>query len=94
MPKKTERGVAMTTPCIHHNKKQAPTQEELVLDYLRKHGSITQLDAYEKLGIICTRLSARIFVLRKAGYDIETLYETNQYGTRYGRYVLHEEEIA
>lgn len=95
MPKKTERGVIMTTPCPHNSKKSKPTQEELILRYLREHGSMTQLDAYEHLyGTVCTRLSGRILDLRRAGYDIETVYETNQYGTRYGRYILHEEAMS
>lgn len=41
------------------------TQNESVLDYMKRNGSITSMEAFDKLGI--TRLSARIFDLRKAG---------------------------
>lgn len=49
------------------------TQEMQVLDYIRKHGSITQLQATLELGI--TRLSARIWTLRhKLGFEIRDEY--------------------
>ena len=91
MPKKTERGAVATS---HNNatRNNTLTQEEIVLGYLEKHGSITSQDAWRMYSI--TRLSGRIFNLRKAGYNIETVYETSQYGSRYGRYVLHEEDVA
>lgn len=64
----------------------------LILDYLRKHGSITSMEAFN-MG--ATRLSAIIFTLRRKGFDIETVYMdgTNRYGraTRYGRYFLRGE---
>lgn len=44
------------------------TQNEMVLDYLRRHGSITPLEALEKLG--CMRLGARIYDLRNMGHRI------------------------
>lgn len=45
------------------------SQNEQVLDYLMAYGSITTLEAYERLGI--TRLSGRIYDLRKEGHDIK-----------------------
>lgn len=50
------------------NQNQNLSQSKLVLEYIREHGSITTLDAFIDLGI--TRLSARIFELRKKGYVI------------------------
>ena len=41
-----------------------------ILEYMKEHGSITQQDAYLKLG--CTRLAARIKDLRGEGYQIMT----------------------
>ena len=45
------------------------TQKEQVLNHIRTHGGITDMDAYQ-LGIC--RLSARIHELRNDGYSIET----------------------
>lgn len=45
------------------------TQCTRILDYLEKHGRITQRDAY-KMGIY--RLSGRIFDLKKADHPIIT----------------------
>lgn len=47
---------------------QNPSQCKLVLDYIRDFGSITTFDAFIDLGI--TRLSGRIYNLRKMGYNI------------------------
>lgn len=46
-----------------------PTQVERLLDYLEENGSITSLEAYNELGI--TQLGARIFELKKLGYQFE-----------------------
>lgn len=66
------------------------TQEMKILEYIEKHGSITQLEATMELGI--TRLAARIADLRDAGHDIISEYEVglNRFGekTRYKRYRL------
>ena len=40
----------------------------MILDYIKEHGSITQLEAYT--AIRCTRLPARVSDLRKAGHNI------------------------
>lgn len=57
-------------------------QTEKVLDYLKKHGTITTYESYIKLKI--TRLPARINELRNQGYDIPGEMETavNQDGER------------
>lgn len=44
------------------------TQKELVLDYMRRHGSITTKECFDNLGI--TRLSAAIHLLKKDGFQI------------------------
>ena len=88
MPKNEERG-AEATPQINSNKRKKPTQEDMVLDYIKKHGSITSWEAFMKLNI--TRLSGRIYDLREQGYDIDMNYETSVNGTRWGVYTLKEE---
>lgn len=68
------------------------SQNEQVAWYLKVHGSITSLEAYNAFGIL--RLSARIHDLRAAGMLIYSMDETapNRYGikTRYTRYYLHD----
>lgn len=68
------------------------TQTERILNHLRRCGSITPLDALREFG--CMRLGARIYDLKKAGYDIESRIEShkNSYGERvsYARYTLKE----
>lgn len=65
-----------------------------VLEHMREHGGITQLEATELYG--ATRLSAIVFNLRKRGHDIETVTMgmTDRYGhaVNYAKYVLHERE--
>ncbi len=66
------------------------TQAERVLDYIKTFGSITTLEAFKDLGV--TRLSARIFELRKQEIEIEThrLSSKNRYGEicNYAKYTL------
>ena len=50
------------------------TQNEQVLDYMRKYGSITALDAMRDLG--CMRLASRISDLKKDGHRIITFSRT------------------
>jgi len=45
-------------------------QCQRVLDYIKREGSITTMDAFLDLGI--ARLSGRIYDLRTAGLDIRT----------------------
>lgn len=66
------------------------TQEEMVLDYLKKHKEgITQRDAIE---FGCYRLGARVFDLRAKGHDIEsdmmTVTKANGEKTKVARYYL------
>lgn len=64
------------------------SQWELVLAYIKAHGSITSLQAVTDLGII--DLQGRIRDLRKKGFRIIATEETgkNRYGEkcRYNRY--------
>lgn len=59
------------------------TQNEMVLDYLEKNKTITPQEAMNEFGIM--RLGARIYELRKDGYDIGTQTTTSK--NRYGRLV-------
>ena len=68
------------------------THEKMILDYMRKHGSITAMDAIRDFG--CMRLASLVSDLRWDGYNIETVMESgkNRQGetVRYARYYLHE----
>lgn len=46
-------------------------QKHRVLEYIQKHGSISQQEAIREFS--CYRLSAKIFELRREGYPITTL---------------------
>ena len=61
-----------------NNKK--PKQTERVLEYIRKHGSITHYEAEQKLGV--SRLASRISELKKEGYIITGKMESvkNRHG--------------
>lgn len=60
--------------------KKQTTQNDRVLAYIRLHGGITSLEAYDKLG--CTRLSARIKDLKEMGVAIGKVMvdRPNRYG--------------
>lgn len=64
------------------------TQRTRILNHLKRYGSITQKEAYERYGI--ERLASRIHDLKGGGYPIRTGRETalNRYGesTSYARY--------
>lgn len=47
------------------------TQNEMVLDYIKRNGSITPMEAFESLSI--TRLAAVVWNLKRAGHDIQTV---------------------
>lgn len=55
-------------------------QQTRIYEYMQEHGGITTLDAMYDLGV--TRLSGRIFDLRKSGVDIdsERITVKNRYG--------------
>ena len=61
-------------------KKYDFTQTDLIEQHLKENGSITTWEAYEIFGI--TRLSDKIYQLRKMGYNISSNNTTakNRYG--------------
>lgn len=71
------------------------TQEQAVLKYIKDFGSITSMQAFADLGV--TRLSAKIFDLKKKGYmfDDTTVVGVNRYGNpmHYKKYKLMELDI-
>lgn len=73
------------------------TQNEKVLKYMREHGSISSMEAFGTLHI--TRLSARIFDLRKSGYNIGSVYKrvtdtSGNFMYGYDRYFLKDNSHA
>lgn len=67
-------------------------QKHRVLNYMRSHGSITQIEATTELG--CTRLPSRIWDLKRDGFHIKKTMVTakNRYGetTTYASYSVEE----
>ena len=65
-----------------------------VLEHMREHDGITQLEATELFG--ATRLSAIVFNLRKKGHVIETVTMggVDRYGhaMNYAKYVLKDDD--
>lgn len=65
-----------------------------ILYHLKQKGEITQNEASNLYG--CTRLAARIYEFRRAGYIIDTILEehVNRYGKKgkHARYVLAKEQ--
>lgn len=70
------------------------SHNQMILEHLRKRGSISSAEAYRKYG--CTRLAARIADLKKKNIAIDSEYVTGfrADGTevRYKRYYLVDEE--
>ncbi|MES2661717.1 MAG: helix-turn-helix domain-containing protein [Pseudomonadota bacterium] len=68
----------------------AHNQRLKLLDWFFEHGSISSYTAQEKLDVY--HPPARIFELRKAGYQIATIWDnwTSEYGIKHriARYVL------
>lgn len=66
------------------------SQNNQVIQYMRDHGSITSMEAFNDLSI--TRLSARILDIKRSGHVVKTVMEenVNKFGqkTRYARYSL------
>ncbi len=60
--------------------KHIPTQNDRIIDYIKRFGSITQLEALQDLGVM--RLASRISDLRSLGYPIisETEVVKNRFG--------------
>lgn len=58
-----------------------------VLEYLKKHEGITSKEAFEHFG--ATRLSAIIFCLRQAGYNIVNIPQSGK--NRFGESVHYDQ---
>lgn len=58
------------------------TQNQRIIDHMHEHGTITQLEALQELGIM--RLASRISDLRRKGYHIESemVSVENRYGEK------------
>lgn len=63
-----------------------PTQCLTILNHLRRHGSITQVEAMAVHKI--PRLAARIGELRNGGWYIRSVLKADDKGARYVRYEL------
>lgn len=57
-----------------------PTQNERILDYIERFGSITHLEALRDLGV--QRLASRISDLKRLGYPIVSEWE--EFHNRFG----------
>lgn len=59
-----------------------PTQNQRIIDYIGRFGSITQLQALQDLGVM--RLASRISDLRRMGYPIVSAQEAvkNRFGEK------------
>ncbi len=70
-----------------------PTQNERIVDYMRRFGSITQFEALRDLGVM--RLASRISDMRSKGYPIASrvVEVENRFGEkcRIKKYFLLEE---
>lgn len=69
-PIHTRENNALSESFLHRDTPRLSKQCEAILSHLMQHGSITTWEAIQQYGI--TRLSGRIFDLRKAGYKIIT----------------------
>lgn len=66
------------------------TQDERIFNYIKEHGSITPMEAWNELGI--TKLATRVSEMSRAGiqFDKEMVKGKNRYGkpVSYMRYRL------
>ena len=73
-----------------------PSQNERIIKYMHRFGSISQFEAFQDLGIM--RLASRISDLKRIGYPIVSSTEIvkNRYGEkcRVKRYRLEGESIG
>lgn len=74
---------------------KAPTQRQLILNYIHDFGSITPFQAFADLGI--TKLATRISEMRDDGmeFKIEKVASKNRYGktVRFAKYSFKEEAV-
>lgn len=65
---------------------QVTPQARKILRHLEKHKSITPLEALGVYGVF--RLAARVFELRKQGFDVVTIYNRDENDKPYAKYML------
>lgn len=69
------------------------SQNDKIINYLKKHGSISQYEATQEIG--CYRLPARISDLKKKGYvfktEIVTTRNRDGHATNFAKYSLLKE---
>lgn len=70
----------------------ARTQTAIILDHLRRGGTLTAVEALEAFG--CFRLASRIAELREAGWPVVTETITTRGGARIARYRLAVPAVA
>jgi hypothetical protein len=63
------------------------TQEQQILAHLKAGHRLTRLEALTRFG--CIHIGARVFDLRKAGWDIRTERVKTKTGKRVVEYYLH-----
>lgn len=58
------------------------SQAEMILEYIERHGSISQKESVDHLG--CYRLPARIYDLKAKGHKFKRVMETgiNRFGVK------------
>lgn len=75
---------------VDYNRK--PSQAQIILSHLQKNGTISTYEAFMKYGI--TRLSGRIYELKKSGHVITaTLKKSKEHNTYYAEYKLEDENV-
>jgi hypothetical protein len=74
------------------SKQKRKSQCDRVIDWVKKHGSINQWQAWDFLGI--SKLPSRIYDLKQRGYKIkhETQYATSRDGYKY-HYTVYSFEV-
>ena len=65
-------------------------QQDAILAYLRQGNSITPLEALERFG--CFRLGARVWDLKKQGFDIRSELVRSDNGKHFAKYWLVRKE--
>jgi hypothetical protein len=70
---------------MDHLLKTKPSQTQMILDYMNRHGSITPREALNTFN--CFRLGARIWELKRKGYAIQVINVTEN-GKTYAKYSL------
>ena len=68
------------------------SQNQKILKHLRSGKSLSPLQALGLFG--CYRLAGRIYDLKRAGHQIETIIKSDDQGRTYASYALKHDEAA